>query len=234
MERSSSVAQQQPLARAFAKRCPHRTLACAPLNGWRHAMHRHTAYAVLLPLVASSQTIVAQPAIEAARPTASPSAAIATTAALDAATYLAKAAAGDRFELESARLILAKAPDPQVAAFARMMIEDHSRSSARLAQAARQDGLAMPAPALDSTQTAALDGLRQAQGATAQQVYLAGQRDAHTAALALHRAYAEQGDKPALRAAANAIVPVVAHHADMLSRIASQTATSPEAAPVKN
>ncbi|GHC83623.1 DUF4142 domain-containing protein [Novosphingobium pokkalii] len=191
-------------------------------------MHRHTAYAVLLPLAASSQTIAAQPAIEAARPAAS------TSAALNAATYLAKAAAGDRFELESARLILAKAPDPQVAAFARMMIEDHSRSSARLAQAARQDGLAMPAPALDSTQTAALDGLRQAQGATAQQVYLAGQRDAHTAALALHRAYAEQGDKPALRAAANAIVPVVAHHADMLSRIASQTATAPDAAPVKN
>lgn len=173
-------------------------------------MHRQTAYAVLLPLAASSQTIAAQPAIEAARPAAS------TSAALNAATYLAKAA------------------DPQVAAFARMMIEDHSRSSARLVQAAQQDGLAMAAPAPDAMQTAALDGLRQAQGATAQQVYLAGQRDAHTAALALHRAYAEQGDKPALRAAANAIIPVVAHHADMLTRITSQTATAPDAAPVKN
>ncbi len=173
------------------------------------------ACAMLLPSLAAAQGLAPT------QPTAPPSPANAM-APLDAATYLAKAAAGDRFEIESSRLILAKSPSAKVASFARMMIADHTRSTARLTQAARQDGLAMPAPALDSTQAAALDGLRQAQGETAQNVYLAAQRDAHTAALALHRAYADKGDKPALRAAANAIAPVVARHADMLAQLGGQ------------
>jgi len=178
-------------------------------------MTRPVAYAVLLSIagpVAAQAAPLPQPAMQGA------------TAPMDASTYLAKAAAGDQFEREASRLVLDKAPSPQVAAFARMMIEDHTRSSARLAQAAQRDGVAMPSPALDPTQMAALDGLRQAQGATAQQVYLAGQRDAHAAALALHRSYAETGSKPGLRAAAAAIAPIVAHHEDMLARLASEQA----------
>ncbi|MBB3357309.1 MULTISPECIES: DUF4142 domain-containing protein [unclassified Novosphingobium] len=179
------------------------------------------ACAMLLPSLATAQGLAPT------QPTAPPSPAD-TMAPLDAPTYLAKAAAGDRFEIESSRLILAKSPSAKVASFARMMIADHTHSTARLTQAARQDGLAMPAPALDSTQAAALDGLRQAQGETAQNVYVAAQRDAHTAALALHRAYADKGDKPALRAAANAIAPVVARHADMLAQIGGQEAQAPD------
>jgi putative membrane protein len=50
-------------------------------------------------------------------------------------TFSTKAAQGDRFERDTATVALAKGQTPKVKAFARMLIRDHTRSTAMLKKA---------------------------------------------------------------------------------------------------
>ncbi|MCW2394625.1 MULTISPECIES: DUF4142 domain-containing protein [unclassified Sphingobium] len=137
----------------------------------------------------------------------------------DATGYLAKAGAGDLFEIESSRAILAKNPDKPVADFANMMVDAHGQSTAKLKAAAEKAGLTVTPPALDANQQAKLDAIKAAEGTAATTTYLTAQREAHAAALALHQGYAANGDTPALKAAAGEIAPVVQKHIDMLAKM---------------
>ncbi|MCW2388090.1 putative membrane protein [Sphingobium sp. B11D3B] len=137
----------------------------------------------------------------------------------DATGYLAKAGAGDLFEIESSRAILAKNPDKPVADFANMMVDAHGQSTAKLKAAAEKAGLTVTPPALDANQQAKLDAIKAAEGTAATTAYLTAQREAHAAALALHQGYAANGDTPALKAAAGEIAPVVQKHIDMLAKM---------------
>ena len=83
--------------------------------------------------------------------------------------------------------------------------------------AARKSGLTPKPPTLDKQQQTMLKQLRDATGAARDSAYVNQQKTAHTQALALHQSYAASGDKPALKAAAGKIVPVVQHHIDMLN-----------------
>lgn len=158
----------------------------------------------------SVTTNVADTTPETAPPAAAPT---------DAAGYLAKAGAGDLFEIESSRAVIAKSPDKAVRDFAQMMIEAHTQSTAKLKAAATAAGLTVAPPALDPAQQAQLDSIKSADGAGAVTAYLAAQREAHDAALALHRAYADGGDTAQLKTAAGEIVTVVQHHIDMLAKL---------------
>jgi len=137
----------------------------------------------------------------------------------DATTYLAKAGAGDLFEIESSRAIADKTANADIKAFAQMMIEDHTKSTARLKTAAREAGITVPAPALEPAQQQALDGIKAATGTAADSAYLDAQRTGHTEALALHSGYAVGGDTDQLKTAANEIAPVVQHHIDELAKL---------------
>lgn len=137
----------------------------------------------------------------------------------DAAGYLAMAGAGDLFEIESSRAILAKSPDKAVADFADMMIKQHTDSTAKLKAAAGRDGVTVPPPQMTADQQAKVDGIKAATGASATDLYLTAQREAHPQALALHRGYAAAGDKSALKATAGEIVPVVQEHIATLQKM---------------
>ncbi|MFC4254665.1 DUF4142 domain-containing protein [Altererythrobacter xixiisoli] len=160
-------------------------------------------------LEASSTMPAEQPASVAAE----------ASAATNASGYLAMAGAGDLFEIESSRAILAKQPDQAVADFARSMVDAHQQSTAKLKKAATDAGLTAPAPALEPDQQAKLDSIKSADGEAATTAYLTAQREAHTKALALHQNYAEGGDAPALKTAAGEIASVVQHHIDMLAKL---------------
>lgn len=137
----------------------------------------------------------------------------------DAATYLAKAGAGDLFEIESSRAILKATQDPQVKAFAQMMIKDHDASSTLLKKTAKAADIAVPAPQLQPAQQQSLDAISAAKGKDADKIYLDAQRDGHAAALVLHKTYAANGNNEGLKAAAAQIVPVVQHHIAMLDKM---------------
>jgi len=139
----------------------------------------------------------------------------------DAAGYIAKAGAGDLWEIESSKALLAKSGRADVKKFAQMMIDQHSQSTAKIKAAATAAGLQVAPPKLDSGQQKALDEIKGADAAAIDTVYLAHQRTAHDAALALHNAYATNGDTEALRKAAGEIVPVVEAHRTELDGLAA-------------
>lgn len=107
--------------------------------------------------------------------------------------------------------------NPGVKSFAREMIKDHTDSTAKVKAAARKSGIAVAPPKLDPAQAQMLSKLRAAHGTARGRLYVSQQKMAHQQALALHGGYAEHGDRPALKAVAGDIAPVVQHHIEMLA-----------------
>src|SRR3954451_13076698 len=62
--------------------------------------------------------------------------------------FLAHAASGDQFEIQSSQLALSASQNLAVRSFANMMITDHTRLSQAMGAAAVAGGLAAPAPIL--------------------------------------------------------------------------------------
>ena len=150
--------------------------------------------------------------------TPAPAAAAATPT--DAAGYVAKAGAGDMWEIESSKALRAKSQRDDVKAFAQMMIDNHGESTAKVKAAADAASITVPPPALDPEQQRMLDEIKAADAASIDAVYIRNQQAAHDAALALHRAYATGGDTPGLKAAAGEIVPVIEKHIAELQKLA--------------
>lgn len=141
---------------------------------------------------------------------------------VDAAGYISKAGAGDMWEIESSKALLAKSTNADVKAFAQMMIDNHGKSTAKVKAAATAAKIDVAAPKLDADQQKMLDEIKGADAAGIDTVYLAHQTTAHDAALALHKAYAASGDTPALKKAAAEIVPVVETHRAELTKLAAK------------
>ena len=127
--------------------------------------------------------------------------------------FLAHAASGDQFEIQSSQLALQMSSNPAVRNFANMMISDHSRLGQAMAAAATSAGLTPPAPTLLPEQQAALDQLRAAgPGPNFDVAYRNAQIGGHQEALALFQNYAAMGDAPAIKAAAGQAIPTIQMH----------------------
>jgi len=148
---------------------------------------------------------------------------LAPASPVDAAGYIAKAGAGDLWEIESSKALLAKSTKADVKAFAQMMIDNHGKSTAKVKAAATEAKIAVTAPKLDGEQQKMLDEIKAADAAGIDAIYLAHQKTAHDAALALHQGYAAGGDTESLKKAATEIVPVVEAHRAELAKLAPGT-----------
>jgi putative membrane protein len=125
--------------------------------------------------------------------------------------YVESIASGDRFEVESSRLALAKSQDPAVRSYAAMLIRDHERMSDDLRDAVRTFERAEPAFALVSHHEAWLQRLREA-STDFDPLYRDFQVAAHQEALELHQGYATAGDLPAVQRFAAGAAPIIARH----------------------
>lgn len=134
-------------------------------------------------------------------------------------TYLAKAGAGDLYEIQSSKIVASSTTNASLKSFATEMVTDHTKSTADIKAAAKSSGLTPKPPMLTPKQTADLAALRKASGAARDKLYITQQKAAHDEALALHQDYASSGDKPALKSTASAIVAVVQHHIMMLGQM---------------
>jgi putative membrane protein len=161
---------------------------------------------------ATAPVDTAAPAPEPAAPAAAPAA--------STADYIAKAGAGDLWEIESSKALLAKSKDAKVRAFAEMMIDHHGKSTAKVKAAAATAGAEVSAPKLDADQEKMLADIKAADAAAIDKIYLGHQKTAHDAALALHQGYAASGEAVALKQAAAEIVPVVEAHRTELGKLA--------------
>ena len=140
-----------------------------------------------------------------------------------ASDFVPMAAASDMFEIEAAKVAQSKSTNAEVKTFAAEMIAAHTKSSADLKKAIADSGQTMTLPtALPADKQAMLDGLKAADAAGFDKMYVDGQVAAHQEALDLMQGYANGGDVPAIKAFATATAPVVKGHYDMAKMMADK------------
>src|SRR6185295_4416794 len=145
---------------------------------------------------------------------------------LYAPAFMAQAASGDQFEIQSGQLALQMSANPAVRNFANMLIADHARMSQALAAAATAARLTPPAPALLPVQQSTLDQLRTT-GPNFDAAFRGVQIGAHSQALQLMQNYAANGDVPALRNAATQAIPIIQSHLSQAQMLSVTTAPPP-------
>ena len=137
-------------------------------------------------------------------------------APMTASTYVMKAGAGDMYEIESSKLVMAST-NAKLKQFANEMVTDHTKSTADVKAAAMKANMKVAPPMLNAKQRANIAKLKAATGTARDTMYVAQQKVAHQQALALHEGYAANGTVAPLKMTAAKIVPVVKGHIQMLS-----------------
>ena len=144
--------------------------------------------------------------------------------------FMAQAASGDQFEIQSSQLALQMSSNPAVRNFANMLIADHARMSQALAAAATAAGLTPPAPALLPAQQSTLDQLRTT-GPNFDAAFRGVQIRAHEQALQLMQNYAASGDVPVLRNTAQQAIPIIQSHLSQAQMLSVAAAPPPPPPP---
>ncbi len=143
--------------------------------------------------------------------------AVASSGAQD---FVNKAAASDRFEIESSRLAEASATSPAVKEFAAMMIKAHTDSTAKLKSTLASNPSDVTVnDALNAEQQAQLDELKTKKGADFDAAYAAAQVGGHDKTLTELRNYASNGDNDALKTFAQDLVPIVTDHLNQARKL---------------
>jgi putative membrane protein len=152
----------------------------------------------------------------AQQPDANPTATIPTPANEAAAPdFVTKAAMADMYEIEAAKVALARSQNAEVKKFAQMMVDDHTKSTNNLKSAIAASGLTLTPPAaLDEAHADKVQDLKDKDAADFDKAYIEDQVDAHQMALDLHQRYANDGDNAALKGFAATTAPVVQGHYD--------------------
>ena len=152
----------------------------------------------------------------AQQPDANPTATIPTPADEAAAPdFVTKAAMSDMYEVEAAKVALARSQNAEVKKFAQMMVDDHTKSTNDLKSAIAASGLSLTPPsALDEAHAENIQELKDEEAADFDKAYLNDQVDAHQMALDLLQRYANDGDNAQLKGFAATTAPVVQTHYD--------------------
>ena len=135
----------------------------------------------------------------------------ATLGSMNAHAFVENAARSDMYEMQSSKLAETRSKNPALKAFARMMIRDHTRTTAQL-KAHLPAGITPPTD-LDARRSGMLDNLRE--GKDFDSRYVAQQVTAHGEALTLMRGFAKRGDDAGLKMVATKAVPIIQHHRQM-------------------
>jgi putative membrane protein len=140
-----------------------------------------------------------------------------------AAVYANNAAYTDMYEIESANLAWKRANSEEVKTFARMLIADHTGSSAKLAVLVDHAEGELPS-SLDDRHQKMIDELEAADDAAFTQLFLDQQMKAHEEGLKLHSDYAESGEIAEFKMFAADNAKVVKHHLDMVTKLGGKKA----------
>ncbi|MBK9432233.1 MAG: DUF4142 domain-containing protein [Sphingomonadales bacterium] len=97
----------------------------------------------------------------------------------NASGYVAAAGAGDLWEIESSRVLLAKSTNADVKKFAQMMIDQHQQSTDKFKAAAKTADMNVGAAILDSVHQQMLDEIKNADASAVDDIYLRNQRTVH-------------------------------------------------------
>ena len=136
--------------------------------------------------------------------------------------FITKAAISDMFEVQASKIALTRSTNKDVRGFARMMVRDHTKSTAALKAAIAASGQAAALPdALPGDKKAMLDTLTTVAAADFDKNFMDAQVEGHQQTLDLMARYANDGDIPQIKAFAAKTGPVVQHHLDTAKQIRS-------------
>ena len=134
-------------------------------------------------------------------------------------SFMASAAMGAQFEIDSGKLALTRTKSAAVKDFAYRMVDDYSSTANRLKEAVSRAGLAPPPEKLDAPHQAMLDDLKAQDGASFDKAYIADQVQVLRDNADLFRSYATLGDNARLKRFAQELLLTVRSHADDASRM---------------
>jgi Predicted outer membrane protein len=137
------------------------------------------------------------------------------------ADFLIKAAAGNKFEIDSSKLAMTKSKSEPVQAFAKMMIADHGDAAIKIKQAVTEAKLSAPPDALDAVHQAVLDDLAKKDGLAFDRAYIEAQLKAHQETVALFQAYADGGDNARIKQFAKDLLPALRKHLEHVQKLKS-------------
>lgn len=143
-------------------------------------------------------------------------------AVTSAAQFVPMATSTNLFEIESSRLALERARNPQVRRFAQQMIRDHNVATRRMTAVVTSSGLPMPAPAMTARHQAMLASVQGA--ADFDGAYMGAQVMAHQESIALFTSYGSNGDVPQLAAFARQTLPNLQRHLDHAQSVGGASA----------
>ncbi|SCB58746.1 putative membrane protein [Rhizobium aethiopicum] len=138
-----------------------------------------------------------------------------------ATDFAARAAMSNMFEVEAAKIELAKGKAAEAKQFAGDMLKDHGRAGSTLADAAKEDGIALPS-ALADEYNKKLEALNQSDQENLDQAYLSTQLTAHQEAVALFADYSQKGPDGALKRASQKILPDLRMHLTKIQGLTSK------------
>jgi putative membrane protein len=163
-----------------------------------------TRYAILAVALAA----IATPALAQSTSTAP-----ATAKAASAMTqkFVKNAAITDMFEIQAGKLAQDKANDPAYKDFAKMIVDDHTKTSDKLKDMQPKLGTQLPT-ALDAKHKGLIDKLQSASGAAFENQFKAAQVDGHKAAIKMFENYASKGDNADLKQFAQNTLPTLKEH----------------------
>lgn len=131
----------------------------------------------------------------------------------DAEQFVGIASTGDQFEIQSSQIALQKAQNPDIKAFAQMMVTDHTNSSQKLAEVIKAAKIPIvPSNAIDPSSAEKMDDVRTATTDQFDRIYLRWQIQAHQVSVALFTNYSQSGDNAPLKQFAAELLPTLQAH----------------------
>jgi putative membrane protein len=127
----------------------------------------------------------------------------------------------NKYEIEAGNIAAKKGQSPEVKAFGKMMVTDHTALGKQAEPALKASGKPLPLE-LDERRKGMIDNLNAAGPADFDKVYLGQQEAAHNETLTLLKGYADGGDDAGLKAVATSAAPKVQAHLDKVRELQSK------------
>lgn len=138
--------------------------------------------------------------------------------------FVTAAATSDMYEVTAGRIALQRASSPKVKEFAQMMVDAHTKTTAKLKAVLASNKINVTPPAhVDNRRQGMLDNLRGAAAADFDHRYMVQQVAAHKEADILFRGYAKDGDSAAIKDFAAATDKDIKMHLSMAQQLDRST-----------
>lgn len=142
----------------------------------------------------------------------------ATLGSHDTGAFVSNLVQGNMYEIEAAKIAEQRSKNPEVKAFARMIVSDHTKLGDEAKPVIAKAGQKAPKD-LDQRRKGFLDNLKAAKPADFDKTYIDQQVSAHDETLTLLHGYAKDGSDAGLKALAAKATPVIQKHDDAAKKL---------------